>query len=191
MLSTYYPDNGNISSSTRTKVKPYEELEPAIWRGINASIAKLDGLQWNFRIETIYKVSYNVSQNRVILDVQIDLLCSLGWNKIALDGQLENISDEFATFGADQLNWTNPIASQVLNDHSPYVKSLTRLACEQFMESLEYMKPKLLSEIITKCIKFALEYKNWCYDKFCNFKLNFVHGKSWKDGILKQKKSWQ
>ncbi|KAF0395837.1 hypothetical protein F8M41_010205 [Gigaspora margarita] len=39
---------------------------------------------------------------------------------------LDNIS-------ADQLNWTNPIASQVLNDHSPYVKSLTGLACEQFM----------------------------------------------------------
>ncbi|KAF0365662.1 hypothetical protein F8M41_013809 [Gigaspora margarita] len=32
------------------RLKPYEELEPAIRRGINASIAKLSGLQqgWSF-----------------------------------------------------------------------------------------------------------------------------------------------
>ncbi|CAG8851939.1 12959_t:CDS:2, partial [Racocetra persica] len=81
------------------RLKSYNELEPAIRRGINASIAKLDGLQYDSRIKAIYKASYNVSsvtqaaffaccQNRVILDGQIDLLRSRGRNRIALDGQL-------------------------------------------------------------------------------------------------------
>ncbi|CAG8718914.1 25294_t:CDS:2, partial [Racocetra persica] len=62
-----------------------------------------------------------------------------------------------------------------------------RLAREQFMEPLERMKPKLPSEIVTKCVRFAHEYKNR-HDKVDNFRLNLVHDASWKDGIPKQKK---
>nr|CAG8660787.1 2184_t:CDS:2 [Entrophospora candida] len=148
-------------------LKLYKELEPAIRRGINTSIAKLDdGFQWNPCIRTIYKVSHE-SISSYALEVGIELLLMANYNSEIVDKNLKELKKKLA---------------------SPISDKDTELCDALLEEPLKCMTPNLPSEIVTKCVKFVNEYKNQYDDKPENSRLNLIHDASWKDGISRQKK---